>query len=412
MKKSVLKFSVIIGIILTAVLAQSSMAFIRNPSASNGGSGGSTPAAYVVAPAGGDYTSVAAAVTAACAATPAGGNVFIRGGTYTETTQILGCTNLHIIADQAATIQINQNSTGVTTFFTAASGSSKINIEGGKWLQSSGTIGSSIGFDMSNMSNTWIHHLRIEGFNLAVRYNDTANVTFYNSLNDVQLFDNNNCVEYSGTQANNNNLYNVRCRPKAGGGGIGLSIIDSRGITSTGSDWEPSAAGSITGISIDATSREIDIVNNWVEGNFVGLSIASGATRVNVLGGSITSNTTDISDLGTSTCFINTSLTGVTRNTCGSFGATTVTKTATYTATVNDYTILCDATAGAVTINLPTAASAIHKVINMKKIDAVANACTLDGSGAETIDGAATKSTTTQYFNYQIQSNGTAWYIL
>lgn len=369
----------------------------------------SAPTRYIVAPTGGDYTSVSTAVTAACAASPAGGNVYVKAGTYTETVAITGCTNLHLILDQAATIQYN--GANVATVFSAPSGSSRINIEGGKWLQTNATAQGTL-FDMSNTTSTWIHNLRAEEFGLAVLYNDTASTTFYNSINDVQFFNNNNCVEYSGTQANNNNLYNVRCRVKTGSGGIGLKIVDARGITSFGSDWEPAAAGSITGISIDATSREIDIINNWIEGNFVGVTIASGAVRVNIIGSSITTNTTDLSDSGTSTCLFNTSLTGVTRHYCGSFGANVVSKTTTYTATVNDYTILCDATSAGFTVTLPTAASATKKVLNLKKIDASGNACTFDGSGAETIDDAATKATTTQYVNIQIQSDGSEWWSL
>lgn len=90
------------------------------------------------------------------------------------------------------------------------------------------------------------------------------------------------------------------------------------------------------------------------------------------------------------------------------------TKTANYTATVRDGLILCDATAGAVTITLPTAASAFLDgfgfQFSITKIDASANACTLEGDGAETIDGAANFSTTTQWAGVTVLSNGTAWF--
>ncbi len=80
------------------------------------------------------------------------------------------------------------------------------------------------------------------------------------------------------------------------------------------------------------------------------------------------------------------------------------------------HTVLVDATAGNVVITLPTAASAfsggIGRVYNVKKVDASANTVTVDGSGAETIDGAATQVLTDQYQSMTIQSNGTSWGVL
>jgi len=86
--------------------------------------------------------------------------------------------------------------------------------------------------------------------------------------------------------------------------------------------------------------------------------------------------------------------------------------TATASALASDYTILCDATSGAITVNLPAAATATGRVLNIKKIDASGNAVTIDPSGAELIDGAATLGTALQWDNYAIQCNGTAWYVI
>ncbi len=71
----------------------------------------------------------------------------------------------------------------------------------------------------------------------------------------------------------------------------------------------------------------------------------------------------------------------------------------------------CNATAGAVTFNLPTAVGIEGRIYTMKKIDAVANACTLDGSGAQTIDGAATLATSTQWARFTIISDGANWLV-
>lgn len=93
-----------------------------------------------------------------------------------------------------------------------------------------------------------------------------------------------------------------------------------------------------------------------------------------------------------------------------SLAARTITATGSVNAT--DYLILCDATAGAITVNLPAAASSAGRVLVVKKIDASVNVVTLDGSGAETIDGAATKTLLTQYAVLNIQCDGANWWII
>jgi hypothetical protein len=80
-----------------------------------------------------------------------------------------------------------------------------------------------------------------------------------------------------------------------------------------------------------------------------------------------------------------------------------------YTVTVDDDTILADATAGAITLNLPAVAGLRGKRLTVTRTSA-ANSVILDGSGAETIDGAATKSLDTQYATITIVCDGAAWY--
>lgn len=87
-------------------------------------------------------------------------------------------------------------------------------------------------------------------------------------------------------------------------------------------------------------------------------------------------------------------------------------KTATYTALVTDRTILMDATTGALTVNLPTAASSTNQILTIKKVDSSANTVTIDGNGSETIDGTTTKILATQWEKLTIQSNGTAWFVI
>ena len=83
-----------------------------------------------------------------------------------------------------------------------------------------------------------------------------------------------------------------------------------------------------------------------------------------------------------------------------------------YTLTSGDYTILADASSGAITIILPAAASSSGRILNIKKIDSSSNAVTIDGNLAETIDGAATLTINSQWTSYTLQCDGTAWHIL
>lgn len=77
-----------------------------------------------------------------------------------------------------------------------------------------------------------------------------------------------------------------------------------------------------------------------------------------------------------------------------------------------DKVVLVDASAAPVTISLPTAASARNRQYTVKKVDSSANAVTVDPSGAETIDDAATLVISTQYTSRTFKSDGTEWWIL
>jgi hypothetical protein len=95
----------------------------------------------------------------------------------------------------------------------------------------------------------------------------------------------------------------------------------------------------------------------------------------------------------------------------GSVAMSITTKTANYTATASDYTIVCNNT-GAITISLPAASGCSGRVYVIKKISAILNNVVIDPNGAETIDGAATKTLTLQYESAMIQSDGTNWFVL
>ena len=91
-------------------------------------------------------------------------------------------------------------------------------------------------------------------------------------------------------------------------------------------------------------------------------------------------------------------------------GVRAVTATATQIAT--DRLILGDATGGAFTVTLLTAAGREGWEIMVKKTDASGNAVTIDGAGSETIDGATTVALSSQYSSRRLISDGTNWHVV
>ncbi len=90
-------------------------------------------------------------------------------------------------------------------------------------------------------------------------------------------------------------------------------------------------------------------------------------------------------------------------------------KSANYTLVSGDQGNLLnvDASGANRTITLLAAASAGDGyTVAIKKTDATANTVTIDGNGAETIDGSTTKVISTQYDTVLLACNGTAWFIL
>lgn len=77
-----------------------------------------------------------------------------------------------------------------------------------------------------------------------------------------------------------------------------------------------------------------------------------------------------------------------------------------------DHVVAVDATAGAVTVNLPPLAGNAGRALIFKKIDASANAVTIDGDAAETIDGAATQALTTQWQTMRLIAGPSEWWII
>lgn len=97
----------------------------------------------------------------------------------------------------------------------------------------------------------------------------------------------------------------------------------------------------------------------------------------------------------------------------GSVTKSHTTKTANYTMTESDYTVLCDTSAGGFTISLPAASGCSGRIYVVKKItgNSGTNNITIDPNGSETIDGSTTYTLQCRS-SVMIQSNGANWWIL
>jgi hypothetical protein len=93
-------------------------------------------------------------------------------------------------------------------------------------------------------------------------------------------------------------------------------------------------------------------------------------------------------------------------------GTSVVSTSGNYTATVNDSVIVVNASGGSVTVTLPAAATAKGRMYNIKKTDASANSLVIDGNASETIDGALTLTTTTQYHSFTLVCDGSNWWLI
>lgn len=157
-----------------------------------------------------------------------------------------------------------------------------------------------------------------------------------------------------------------------------------------------------TGLSVDGT------------GLLTATAYSLPAATTSTLGGVIVSTGLSIDGAGHLSANVTSvaGKTGAVTLTVSDVSRSIVTETTNYTATTSDYTILVDATAGAVTITLPAASGLTGQVINIKKIDSSSNAVTISRAGTDTIDGGTTLSIATQYQAYTVQTNGSAWWVI
>lgn len=83
-----------------------------------------------------------------------------------------------------------------------------------------------------------------------------------------------------------------------------------------------------------------------------------------------------------------------------------------YSVGATDEMILVNASGGAVTVNLPAAASNTGRKLKIKKTDSSVNLVTIDGNSSETIDGDLTLDIVSQYDCYSLVCDGSNWHII
>jgi hypothetical protein len=94
----------------------------------------------------------------------------------------------------------------------------------------------------------------------------------------------------------------------------------------------------------------------------------------------------------------------------GGLSVATAVKTGNYTMTGSDCVIIANAQNGAFTVTLPPASNAGQMVVIIK-VDATKNAATVSRAGIDTIQGAYTKTLSTQYMKSHLISGGSGiWF--
>ena len=154
-----------------------------------------------------------------------------------------------------------------------------------------------------------------------------------------------------------------------------FSILDSGAATFSSS--VTSASATITGnLAVDSTTLFVDATANEVG---IGTNAPNSVLQVV---GSVSKSISDV-------------------------------KTANYTATATDHTILCSAASGGFTITLPAASGITGRIYVIKKTNASSgvNSVTVDGNGSETIDGSASINLACKS-SVMLQCDGSNWHIL
>lgn len=278
---------------LTGAFSSSAFGIVKIPS-------------YIVAAAGGDFTTIQAALDAC--GTSGGGNIYLTDKTYAQggTGLLFKGSNCNIYGRDATT---TITFTGATTLFKTNSAAGLYSNNGIHHVVITADANvSGIAIDMSNMSHATYEDIVLDSIGTAILINDTQNITFYNKVTKISattvktfginasstnpvngnLFDdifigcNANCIALQMNNANNNQFTGLRSEPSTVTGTVGIKLFDNTLTTNNG--------------VFDNIFQ-----NSYIEANGIGISIANaigpggGIQRNQIIGGIVDVNTTDLS---------------------------------------------------------------------------------------------------------------------
>lgn len=271
------------------------------------GGSGQSPFSWVVAPSGGDFTTIQAALDR-CGAL-GGGNIILTAPLYVQggTGLLWKGSNCSIEGRGAGTTTISF--TGVTTGIKTNSPSSQYTNDQLHHLEFLGNAtAGSIAVDWSDMTHGIVDD--VQGINMGefLHLNDTQNVTFYNSFTNLEASTSQFCINASSTNPVNANYFNnIFCGDQVANW-TGVQINNANGNYFNLIYTEPTVgiAGS-TGLKIfdNKLATNNGVFNNtlstwYIEGNITGVSgvdtvnpAAGGIQRNTLTNMSVESNTTD-----------------------------------------------------------------------------------------------------------------------
>lgn len=209
----------------------------------------------------------------------------------------------------------------------------------------------------------------------------------------------------STTAGTNNIAIGTSALVRQTGGSSNIVLGDAAGMLISGGGDLTSCDQSIligqdTRPSANGNTNEIVIGHNAIGQGSNSVTLGNSSITKTFLRGSVMVNTT--TDNGVDKLQVNGSISGT------GMKQNYVAKTGAYTATDADYVIDC--TANTFTVTLPASSGRTGRILIIK--NSGAGTITVDGNGAETIDGAATYSLSVQYETIQIMSDGTNWKII
>lgn len=281
-----------------------------------GGTASKQLVSWIVAAAGGDYTTLQAAMDR-CGVV-GGGNIYLTDPSYSGNFLWKG-SNCYIWGRGSGTTTINI--TGATTAFKTNSAAGQYTHDElhNIFISGDGNVGG-VAINWSDMTHGVVDNVQTSNVGTSILLNDTQNITFYNSFTNLDFNDNHAfCINASSTNpvnantfqnifcgdaatsnvigvqmnnANGNTLENIRVEPGTLTGTVGLKLFDNRLASNNGvfnnrfTNWYIEANG--TGVSIPLTTNAASggIQRNYleemtVEANTTDWSVSPGAVALN-----------------------------------------------------------------------------------------------------------------------------------